>query len=191
MAKALFHRGQRVFIKPVGTWALVEKVIPYWVKDVAEPLRIGYEVGLGREFNAGELISESVMRGRETQEGEDDLVLENWRIFRMKNRWQSQEGGEAHPYPGTFPVVMTDDNDWGGWRVPGAEYDRDPQRVEHQARMMVNAPDMVRIMRKLNAFAVAHPEQIPEDLIPTVKRTTNILRHVFEITEAENQQAAE
>ena len=97
MAKALFHRGQRVFIKPVGTWSLVEKVIPYWVKDVAEPLRIGYEVGLGREFNAGELISESVMRGRETQEGEDDLVLENWRIFRMKNRWQNQEGNESHP----------------------------------------------------------------------------------------------
>ena len=191
MAKALFHRGQRVFIKPVGTWSLVEKVIPYWVKDVAEPLRIGYEVGLGREFNAGELISESVMRGRETQEGEDDLVLENWRIFRMKNRWQNQEGNESHPYPGTFPVVMTDDNDWGGWRVPGAEYDRDPQRVEHQARMMVNAPDMVRVVRKLNEFASAHPEQVPEALIPVVKQTTPILRHVFEINETETQQAAE
>ena len=191
MAKALFHRGQRVFIKPVGTWSLVEKVIPYWVKDVAEPLRIGYEVGLGREFNAGELISESVMRGRETQEGEDDLVLENWRIFRMKNRWQNQEGNESHPYPGTFPVVMTDDNDWGGWRVPGAEYDRDPQRVEHQARMMVNAPDMVRVVRKLNEFASAHPEQVPQALIPIVKQTTPILRHVFEINETETQQAAE
>ncbi len=191
MAKALFHRGQRVFIKPVGTWSLVEKVIPYWVKDVAEPLRIGYEVGLGREFNAGELISESVMRGRETQEGEDDLVLENWRIFRMKNRWQNQEGNESHPYPGTFPVVMTDDNDWGGWRVPGAEYDRDPQRVEHQARMMVNAPDMVRVVRKLNEFASAHPEQVPQALIPVVKQTTPILRHVFEINETETQQAAE
>lgn len=191
MAKALFHRGQRVFIKPVGTWSLVEKVIPYWVKDVAEPLRIGYEVGLGREFNAGELISESVMRGRETQEGEDDLVLENWRIFRMKNRWQNQEGNESHPYPGTFPVVMTDDNDWGGWRVPGAEYDRDPQRVEHQARMMVNAPDMVRVVRKLNEFASAHPDQVPQALIPVVKQTTPILRHVFEINETETQQAAE
>jgi len=191
MAKALFHRGQRVYIKPVGTWALVEKVIPYWVKDVAEPLRIGYDVGLGREFNAGELISETVMRGRDSQEGEDDLVLENWRIFRMKNRWQNQEGIDSHPYPGTFPVVMTDDSDWGGWRVPGAEYDRDPQRVEHQARMMVNAPDMVRIMRKLNEFAAANPEKLPPELLPLAKHTTSILRHVFDIIDTDSQQAAQ
>ena len=121
MAKALFHRGQRVFIKPVGTWSLVEKVIPYWVKDVAEPLRIGYEVGLGREFNAGELISESVMRGRETQEGEDDLVLENWRIFRMKNRWQNQEGNESHPYPGTCLLYTSPSpRDQRGSRMPSS-----------------------------------------------------------------------
>ncbi len=30
MAKALFHKSQRVFVKPVGTWAIVEKVIPHW-----------------------------------------------------------------------------------------------------------------------------------------------------------------
>ena len=42
MAKALFHKSQRVFVKPVGTWALIEKVVPHWVKDVDEPLRVTY-----------------------------------------------------------------------------------------------------------------------------------------------------
>lgn len=191
MAKALFHRGQRVYIKPVGTWSLIEKVVPYWVKDVAEPLRIGYDVGLGREFNAGELISETVMRGRDTVEGEDDLILENWRIFRMKNRWQTQEGADSHPYPGTFPVILTDEHDWGGWRVPGAEYDRDPQRVEHQARMIVNAPEMVRVLRKLDKFALANPDQLPAELLPLAKRSAAVLRHVFDIIGTDSQQAAE
>jgi len=190
MAKAIFHKAQRVYVKPVGTWALIEKVTPYWVKDVDEPLRVTYEVGLGREFNAGELVSEAVMHGRDTQEGEDDLVLEHWRIFRMKNRWQGQEGGEAHPYPGTFPVVMTDDNDWGGWRVPGAEYDRDPQRVEHQARMIVNAPDMVRLLRKMTQYAAHNSKDLSEEQMALAKQGARILRHVFEQTE-EMRNAAE
>jgi len=183
MAKAIYHKAQRVFVKPVGTWALVEKVIPYWVKDVDEPLRVTYEVGLGREFNAGELISEAVMHGRDSQEGEDDLVLENWRIFRMKNRWQGQEGAESHPYPGTFPVVMTDDNDWGGWRVPGAEYDRDPQRVEHQARMIVNAPDMVRLLRNFTDHVARNKQGASEETLEFARRSARILRHVFELSE--------
>lgn len=190
MAKAIYHKAQRVYVKPVGTWALVEKVIPYWVKDVDEPLRVTYEVGLGREFNAGELISETVMHGRDSQEGEDDVVLENWRIFRMKNRWQGQEGGESHPYPGTFPVVMTDDNDWGGWRVPGAEYDRDPARVEHQARMIVNSPDMVRLMRKFTDHVARNRGEYPQEMIDFAKRGARILRHVFEQVEDMQKAAA-
>jgi len=183
VAKAIFHKGQRVYVKPVGTWALVQQVIPHWVKDVAEPLRVTYEVGLGREFTAGELISEAAMHGRDSQEGEDDLELEHWRVFRMKNRWQGQEGEEKHPYPGTFPVVMTDDQDWGGWRVPGSEYDRDPHRIEHQARMIANSPHMTRILRKLAEYAAAHPENMPQELVPLARRATSILRHIFEIAE--------
>ncbi|MEM9670001.1 MAG: hypothetical protein AAF950_13835 [Pseudomonadota bacterium] len=189
MAKALFHKGQRVYIKPVGTWALVQEVIPHWVKDVDEPLRVTYDVGLGREFTAGEIVSESSMRSRGSHEGEDELELENWRVYRMRNRWQGQEGGENHPYPGTFPVVITDDQDWGGWRVPGAEYDRDPNRIEHQARMICNAPHMTRLLRKFAEHAVNHPEDMPEELMPLAKRATSILRHIFEIVE--HPQAAE
>ena len=29
MAKAKFHKSQRVFVKPVGTWAYVEAVISF------------------------------------------------------------------------------------------------------------------------------------------------------------------
>ena len=72
MAKALYHKSQRVYVKPVGTWALVEKVLPHWVKDVEEPLRVTYDVGLGREFTAGELVSEEVMRRREGGNSADD-----------------------------------------------------------------------------------------------------------------------
>lgn len=190
MAKAIFHKAQRVFVKPVGTWALVEKVIPHWVKDVDEPLRVTYELGLGREFNAGELISEAVMHGRDNKNDDDDMVLESWRIFRMKNRWQGQEGDEAHPYPGTFPVVMTDDQNWGGWRVPGAEYDRDPQRIEHQARMIVNAPEMIRILRQLTDQAAKNPEKMHKSTIALAKKSASILRHLFELDE-EQQKAAE
>ncbi|MEM7661096.1 MAG: hypothetical protein AAF742_06210 [Pseudomonadota bacterium] len=189
MAKAIFHKSQRVFVKPVGTWALIQEVIPHWVKDVDEPLRVTYEVGLGREFTAGELISEAAMQGRDSQEGEDDLQLEHWRVFRMKNRWQSHEGCERHPYPGTFPVVMTDDQDWGGWRVPGAEYDRDPNRIEHQARMISNAPHMTRLVRKFAEYASTHPEDIPAELMPLARRATSILRHIFEIAEPSDKAA--
>ena len=140
MAKALFHKSQRVFVKPVGTWAVIERVVPHWVKDVQEPLRVTYDCGLGREFLASELVSESTMNKKDATQESEDQLLEHWRIFRMRSKWQSSEETSNHPFPGTFPVVRTDENDWGGWRVPGSEYDRDPGRIEHQARMIVAAP---------------------------------------------------
>jgi hypothetical protein len=45
MAKAQFHKNQRVYVKPVGTWALIERVIPHWAKGLDEPLRVYYDVG--------------------------------------------------------------------------------------------------------------------------------------------------
>ncbi len=183
MAKALYHKNQRIYVKPVGTWALVERVIPHWVKDVEQPLRVTYDVGLGREFNAGELVSESVMHGQNNKTDEDELLLENWRIFRMKGRWQSGDDKSGHPYPGTFPVVMTDDNDWGGWRVPSAEYDRDPMRIEHQARMIVNSPDMLALVKGLAEFVAEEPDTAPAELVEMAKRCSSILRHVYEVTD--------
>ncbi len=60
MAKAHFHKNQRVYVKPVGTWALIERVVPHWTKGLDEPLRVHYDVGLGREFAAEELQAEEI-----------------------------------------------------------------------------------------------------------------------------------
>lgn len=191
MAKALFHKSQRVYVKPVGTYALIEKVIPHWVKGVEEPLRVTYDTGLGREFTAGELVSEDTMRGRSTDAVHEDALLEQWRIQRQSNRWQGDGDTAHHPYPGTYPVVLTDDSDWGGWRVPGAEYNRDPARIEHQARMIVNSPDLVRICKSLLQTAQRNKADVPADMLPALKRASLILRHVYDVAEQPAQVAAE
>ena len=189
MAKALFHKNQRVLVKPVGTYALVGRVIPHWVKDVPEPLRVTYDVGLGREFIGAELISEAKLNERTGSE--DDVETEEWRIFRMKNRWQ--EGGEEtghHPYPGTFPVVMTDENDWGGWRVPGSEYDREPGRIEHQARVICAAPHMQRKLRRLVELASENPHDLPADMVQLAKDAAVVLRQIYQSPPSQKQMMA-
>ncbi|MEM9740920.1 MAG: hypothetical protein AAF829_13775 [Pseudomonadota bacterium] len=181
MAKALFHKNQRVFVKPVGTYALIEQVIPHWVKDVPEPLRVTYDVGLGREFTGGELVSEAKLNERSGLTG-DDVEAEEWRIFRMKNRWQATgEDTGHHPYPGTFPIVMTDEHDWGGWRVPGSEYDRDPGKIEHQARLISNSPHMLRQMRLFVKFASENPHDLPEEMLRVAKQCAAIVRDVYQV----------
>jgi len=183
MAKALFHKTQRVFVKPVGTWALVEQVIPHWVKDVDQPLRVTYDVGLGREFKADELVSEGDMRKSSSRRDDGDYLYENWRINRTPSTWQGAEGNPSHPYPGTYPIVITDEQDWGGWRVPGAEYDRDPIRIEHQARIIENAPDMVRIIKALADIVTDQPENCPTNVISLGKRSASVLRHIYEVSD--------
>ena len=88
MAKAVFHKHQRVFVGPVGTWALVEQVKPHWVKDVEEPIRIAYDCGLGRDFTADELAAEQA----------DNVEAGHWRVLRAKNKWQTIEecAGRCH-----------------------------------------------------------------------------------------------
>jgi len=181
MAKALFHKNQRVYVKPVGTYAIIEQVIPHWVKDVPEPLRVTYDVGLGREFTGGELVSESKLNERSGLSA-DEFDTDEWRIHRMKNRWQStNEDIGHHPYPGSFPVVMTDEHDWGGWRVPGAEYDRDPAKIEHQARLIVNSPHMLRQIRKFVALASENPHDLPEDALRIAKACAAIVRDIYQV----------
>ena len=45
---------------------------------------------------------------------------------------------------------MTGETDWGGWRVPGAEYDLDPGKIERQAQMIAAAPQLASIARMLD-----------------------------------------
>jgi hypothetical protein len=176
MAKALFHKNQRVYVKPVGTWALIERVVPHWVKGIDEPIRIHYDAGLGREFTAEELRSE------ETVESRSPVHSQSWRVVRARNKWQPTEDCSKHPNPGTFPVVMTDETDWGGWRVPGAEYERDPVKTEEQARLIASAPQLAAFASSLVDWARKSGEDMPTGLAQLAHQAQDILT---EVTRAE------
>src|SRR6202012_3173558 len=109
MAKAAFHKNQRVYVKPVGTWALVEHVVPHWAKGLDEPIRVHYDVGLGRGFAAEGLLSEEAL-GQNGQSGYGD----GCRVRRVNNKWQPAEDCSRHPVPVTYPVVITGDAEWCG-----------------------------------------------------------------------------
>jgi hypothetical protein len=177
MAKAQFHKNQRVYVKPVGTWALIERVLPQWTKGLDEPLRVFYDVGLGREFAAEELQSETPVAEAKTDGSE------NWRILRARNKWQPAEDCARHPVPGTFPVVITGDADWGGWRVPGAEYDLNPEKVERQARLIASAPRLIDFATNLVNWARRSGEEMPTELVTLAHDAQDLLTHVNNETE--------
>jgi hypothetical protein len=172
MAKAQFHKNQRVYVKPVGTWALVERVVPHWAKGLDEPLRVFYDVGLGREFGADELQSEEPATETREEHGE------SWRIVRARNKWQPAEDCARHPFPGTYPIVITGEAEWGGWRVPGAEYDLDPAKVERQARLIANAPKLAACAGELVDWARKSGEDLPATLVQLAHDAQDILAQV-------------
>lgn len=172
MAKALFHKGQRVYVKSVGTWATIEQVVPHWVSNVEEPIRVHYEVGLGRVFGGHELVCP------EQDRRSDDPDVENWRIMRLRAHWEFEGSNPNDPRSGTFPVVVTDERDWGGWRTPKAEYDRDPERIDFQARIIANAPALLRIVREFVKLA-DEGVAIPDELKPLLDRARDVRRRVY------------
>ncbi len=172
MAKAAFHRNQRVWVETVGTWAMIERVAPIWAQGFAEPVRITYDVGLGRPFMAHELAGEDSQEG--LQPGEDG----DWRLLRARNKWQPPEDCAHHPYPGTFPVVVTDSNDWGGWRVPGAEYDRDPHKLERQARVVCAAPRMMQMLQELISAVADAPESAGPEMLKLARRADRLIKQM-------------
>ena len=169
MAKASFHKNQRVYVKPVGTWALIERVVPHWAKGLDEPLRIFYDVGLGREFAAEELQFDNAQT-------EDVKGSDKWRIVRAHNRWQAPQETTGHPFPGTYPVVVTGEADWGGWRVPGSEYALSPARIEQQARMVASAPQMTALLKELVEFGKKSTEA-PQVLRDSLKKAADPLAY--------------
>jgi hypothetical protein len=172
MARAQFQKGQKVWVECVGAWAQIEKVQPVWAKGFDEPVRVTYEVGLGREFLAHELMLPA--------EEETASDLGRWRIMRARNKWQATEDCAHHPQPGTYPVVVTDAEDWGGWRVPGAEYDRSPERIEVQARLIAVAPRLMNLARELMESVAESPEDAPPELLRLAKQARDILAQVTE-----------
>ncbi|MCG8441673.1 MAG: hypothetical protein MI723_07690 [Caulobacterales bacterium] len=174
MAKAVFHKHQRVYVEPVGTWAIVEQIKPHWVKGVEEPVRIAYDVGLGRDFTADELIGDKQVDPLGVSRAE----AENWRVLRGANRWQKPEECSGHPFPGTYPIVVTDAKNWGGWRVPGGEYDRDPHRIEFQARAIASTLRLLQVADMLASFARRDSGDLPHELIDVAEESREILRYV-------------
>ncbi|HTK79483.1 MAG TPA: hypothetical protein VL286_03500 [Rhizomicrobium sp.] len=172
MAKAQFHKNQRVYVKPVGTWALIERVIPHWAKGLDEPIRVFYDVGLGREFSADELQAEQVF-----DDGRKD-ERNHWRVIRARNKWQPTADCARHPVPGTYPIVITGETDWGGWRVPGAEYDLDPEKVEKQARLIANAPRLASLANELIEWARRSGEEMPSDLAQLAHDAQDVLANL-------------
>ncbi|MFT4933951.1 MAG: hypothetical protein ACI9LT_000624 [Pseudoalteromonas distincta] len=168
MAKAVFQRNQKVWVESVGAWAVIEKIVPVWARGFDEPVRVTYDVGLGRDFHAHELRAE---------QSSHELVNDDepsWRLLRARNKWQQPDDCAHHPYPGTYPVVVTDANDWGGWRVPGAEYDRDPLKIEFQARLITSSRRLLSIARHLASMV----DEAPEDAPPEIRRLAEEARKV-------------
>jgi hypothetical protein len=170
MAKAQFHKNQRVYVKPVGTWALVERVVPHWTKGLDEPIRVVYDCGLGRDFTADELQAEEPLSDRAVPIG-----TERWRVVRARNKWQPVEDCARHPVPGTYPVVITGEAEWGGWRVPGAEYDLDPTKIERQARLIALSPRLAAFAEGLVEWARRSGEEIPSSLSDMAHEAQDIL----------------
>lgn len=176
MAKAIFHRNQKVWVDAVGAWAVVEKIVPIWARGFDEPVRITYDVGLGREFQANELRPEDSVHGAEAEGG----AAHGWRLMRARNKWQQPDDCAHHPFAGTFPVVVTDKADWGGWRVPGAEYDRDPRRMEFQARLIADAPQLLKLVRELRDMVGEDGEDAPPELQAMSERAGEIIHRIEE-----------
>ena len=61
-------------------------------------------------------------------------------------------------------MVITGETDWGGWRVPGAEYDLDPVKIERQAQMIAAAPKLAAFARALIDWARKSGEEMPAEL---------------------------
>ncbi len=171
MAKAAFQKSQKVWVDVVGAWAIIEKVVPIWAKGFDEPVKITYDVGLGRDFLAVEL------RAEDRPEDKFDAEAGDWRLLRARNKWQALDDCSHHPIPGTFPVVVTDAQDWGGWRTPGAEYDRDPIRIEFQARLIAAAPKLLALVKDLVELA-GDGDDVPEDVLKLAQRAAGLARRI-------------
>ena len=75
-------------------------------------------------------------------------------------------------------MVVTDPQDWGGWRTPGAEYDRDPAKIEFQARLIAAAPRLMKIARDLVDLVGEAPDDAPPEIERMAMTAAAVLRTV-------------
>ena len=88
-------------------------------------------------------------------------------------------------------MVVTDSTDWGGWRVPGAEYDRDPRRIEFQARLIASTPALRSIAREILELVAESPADIPPALEDLALKARAIERFLAEVPLPPDEAAAE
>ena len=174
MAKATFQRYQRVWVECVGAWAVIDKIEPIWARGFEEPVRVTYEVGLGRPFLAHEL------RAEDAAEAAEALVI---RAAVAAAAGPQQVAGAAGLRPPSLPRHLSGGgdrrgNDWGGWRVPGAEYDRDPRRIEQQARLIASAPMLRNLVRELLQNVAEAPDDAPPVLQDFARRAMAVERYI-------------
>ena len=73
---------------------------------------------------------------------------------------------------------MTTERDWCGWRVPGAEYDLDPYRIEHQAEIIVRAPILLKLLEEFVERAEQEPENLSEDMTKLAQLACRIISEI-------------
>ena len=81
-------------------------------------------------------------------------------------------------------MVVTDKADWGGWRVPGAEYDRDPDQIEFQARLIAAAPRLMALVERLVSSVDEAPDDAPPEIQALAREARTILRTVTDVLAA-------
>jgi hypothetical protein len=87
-------------------------------------------------------------------------------------------------------VVVTDANDWGGWRVPGAEYDRDPHKIEFQARLLTMSPRLLTLARQVVRLVEESNGAAPQELQALAAEVVRIDRYLKEVPAASEAEPA-
>jgi len=78
-------------------------------------------------------------------------------------------------------VVVTDKSDWGGWRTPGAEYDRDPRKIEYQARLIMSAPRLLGMAQAIIELVDESAGDAPAPLRQLAEQAASIQRYLAEV----------
>jgi hypothetical protein len=78
--------------------------------------------------------------------------------------WKSAEQCGHHPYPGTHPMIVTTENDWG--------------RIERQAQMIVRAPAYLKLLEQFLQHAEQEPENLSDDLTKLAQVARRILSEI-------------
>ena len=75
--------------------------------------------------------------------------------------------------------------------MPGAEYDRDPGKIETQARIIVSAPRLIRLARELQQLVADDPDDAPAEIQDLAALAAEVLRYIVDVPPAPAVEAGE